>query len=242
MQLPPGHRLLHFDEIDSTNAEAHRLAARGERGPLWIWAGKQTQGRGRLGRTWISEPGNLYVTHLFATDAGPGTAAQISFVASLAIYDLAVTLADAEQVSLKWPNDVLKSGAKCCGILPELLGQGVIALGMGINLTHCPAGMPYPVTTLGPIEPVAALERLASVLAKQLNIWGNGDGFDQIRAAWLTHAAGLGQPATAGTLSGTFTGLATDGALLLTLQDGRTYHVHAGEVQLSGVASQGALA
>jgi biotin-[acetyl-CoA-carboxylase] ligase BirA-like protein len=242
VKLPAGHRLIRFDEIDSTNAEAHRLAVEGERGPLWILAGRQTRGRGRLGRTWISETGNLYVTHLFATEAGPQTAAQIAFVASLAVYDLAATVVNANQVSLKWPNDVLKSGSKCCGILPELLGQGMIALGMGVNLAHCPSDTPYPVTTLGPIEPAMALERLASALAKRLGIWDDGRGFDPIREAWLAHAAGLGEPATAGALSGTFTGLATDGALLLATGDGKTHHIHAGEVQLTGVARLGAMA
>ena len=50
MILASGHRVLHFDRIDSTNAEAKRLAEAGERGPLWLWADEQTGGRGRLGR------------------------------------------------------------------------------------------------------------------------------------------------------------------------------------------------
>jgi BirA family transcriptional regulator, biotin operon repressor / biotin---[acetyl-CoA-carboxylase] ligase len=242
VKLPPGHRLIHCKEIDSTNAEAHRLAAEGERGPLWIWADRQTQGRGRLGRRWISEPGNLYVTHVFSTEAEPATAVQVAFVASLAVYDLASTLADSKQLSLKWPNDVLKSGAKCCGILPELLGQGVIALGMGVNLAHCPADTPYPVATLGLIEPGAALERLALALVKWLDIWDDGLGFEKIRATWLSHASGLGQAAATNGHSGIFTGLANDGALLLTTPDGQTHRIHAGEVQFSGVDRLGAMA
>ena len=70
LRLPAGHRVLHFDRIDSTNLEARRLAENGERGPLWIWADEQTAGRGRLGRTWVSEPGNLYATFLFSLSAG----------------------------------------------------------------------------------------------------------------------------------------------------------------------------
>lgn len=242
MKLPPSHRLIHFDDIDSTNAEAHRLAARGERGPLWIWADKQSQGRGRLGRTWVSEPGNLYVTHLFSTNADPAIAAQIAFVASLAVHDMALALGGSGDLSLKWPNDVLKSGAKFCGILPELLGHGLIALGMGINLKHCPAGMPYPVTTLGPIEPKTALERLSLAFAPRLEDWDDGKGFERIRRAWLFSAAGLGQPAVAGGLTGIFTGLAEDGAMLLTTEDGKTRHIHAGEVQLTGTDQLKAMA
>ena len=61
---PSGYGLIEFDEIDSTNEEARRLAAKGERGPVWIVAGKQTAGRGRRGRKWESPVGNLAATLL----------------------------------------------------------------------------------------------------------------------------------------------------------------------------------
>ena len=82
-------RLLHFEAIDSTNAEAHRLAKEGERGPLWILADLQSQGRGRLGRHWVSEPGNLYATFVFTFHGSALVASQVGFVAALAIRDTA---------------------------------------------------------------------------------------------------------------------------------------------------------
>ena len=82
-------RLLHFETIDSTNVEAHRLAKDGERGPLWIVADVQSQGRGRLGRHWVSEPGNLYATFVFTLERPVIVASQIGFVAALAIRDTA---------------------------------------------------------------------------------------------------------------------------------------------------------
>ena len=57
-----GVRLLSLEDVDSTNEEARRLIAAGERGPLWIVAARQTKGRGRLGRDWISPPGNLFAS------------------------------------------------------------------------------------------------------------------------------------------------------------------------------------
>ena len=77
MILASGHRVRHFERIDSTNAEARRLAGQGEQGPLWLWADEQTGGRGRLGRNWVSEPGNLYATFLTSIEAGFEVAAQI---------------------------------------------------------------------------------------------------------------------------------------------------------------------
>ncbi len=69
MELDPaamqaGAQITRYDTIGSTNAEALALAHRGERGPLWIVARRQTAGRGRRGRSWISEEGNLYATLL----------------------------------------------------------------------------------------------------------------------------------------------------------------------------------
>ena len=123
MKLPAGHRLIHFERIDSTNAEARRLAEGGERGPLWIWSDEQTGGRGRLGRTWVSEPGNLYVTCLFQTAAAVAAVAQVSFVAAIAVHELASNLLPKTSFFLKWPNDVLMDGAKFCGILAEVVAQ-----------------------------------------------------------------------------------------------------------------------
>ena len=62
--LPEGYALAEFGDIDSTNLEAVRCANQGEDGPLWIRADRQLAGRGRLGRSWVSERGNLYSTLL----------------------------------------------------------------------------------------------------------------------------------------------------------------------------------
>ncbi len=77
-----------LDEIDSTNAEARRRAEAGETGPVWIVGLRQTAGRGRRGRAWETGDGNLAATLLFATDKPPAEAAQVSFVAALAVADL----------------------------------------------------------------------------------------------------------------------------------------------------------
>ena len=77
-----------LEDTDSTNAEARRMAERGETGPLWIVARRQSAGRGRRGRAWSSETGNLAATLLTVVHRPPAEAAQLTFVAALAAADL----------------------------------------------------------------------------------------------------------------------------------------------------------
>lgn len=241
------HRVIHLERIDSTNSEAHRLAQHGERGPLWLWADRQTQGRGRQGRSWVSEPGNLYATFLFPIAVGPEVAPQVSFVAALAIHDLVSVLLPDARPLIKWPNDVLLNGAKFCGLLAEVATSNptTIAVGCGINLNHAPPGMLYPVTALARQGDIPAVDSILPILdarlSSRLAMWNEGRGFSAIRAAWTQRAAGLDGKAVAKTgeqeLRGTFRGLALDGALILELADGTQKHIHAGDVRFASIES-----
>src|SRR5581483_12488089 len=125
-----------FETIGSTNAEALTRAAAGEHGPLFIAAERQSAGRGRRGRTWISEPGNLHATLLIADPAPPAASPQLCFVAALALHDAVLDgcagLAPA-RLKLKWPNDLLLDGMKAAGILIEgtALAGNRIAVAIG---------------------------------------------------------------------------------------------------------------
>ncbi len=251
--LPPGHRLLALDAIDSTNDEAQRLAVAGEHGPLWVWALSQEKGRGRHGRGWVSRPGNLYVTHMFPLAAPPPVAAQVGFVAALAVRDFALAALGEKfthRIALKWPNDVLLDGSKFSGILAEtatstVSGTLTILLGCGINLADAPEGTPYPVTSLSrlgaDIEPAPALESFAGFFQQWFEAWDNGAGFDRIRAAWLSHAMGIGGPVRGDNgLEGSFTGLAENGAMIVTLASGEKRILHSGEVRFVTTAMSSA--
>lgn len=240
MILATGHPVRHFDRIDSTNLEARRLAETGERGPLWLLADEQTLGRGRLGRNWVSEPGNLYATFLFSLADGPQAASQASFVAALAVHDSVTALRPGVSARIKWPNDVLIGGAKFCGVLCEVVGEAPtrIAIGCGVNLAHAPQGTPYPVTALGADLTVdTVMRQLDASLARRLAQWDEGRGFASIRSDWMARALGIGGAATASSearhVTGTFKGLAPDGALLLGQDDGTNISIHAGEVSFA---------
>jgi len=245
-RVPAGYSVAIFDEIDSTNEEARRRAAAGERGPLWIWARRQTAGRGRRGREWDSPEGNLMATLLIAPGVSAPEAARLSFVAALAVHDLVKAYAAHAFVRVKWPNDVLIDGKKVAGILLESSGQeGVdtvpwLAVGIGVNLVHAPATTAYPATFVGAHgpspSPAEALAELAEAWETRFRVW-RVSGFSAIREAWLAVAAGVGQPVEVRlpgeTLHGRFETLMPDGALSLLLPTGARRAITAGEVFFS---------
>jgi BirA family biotin operon repressor/biotin-[acetyl-CoA-carboxylase] ligase len=246
MNLPPeaaaaGVGLIARDTVGSTNAEALACARAGERGPLWVTARAQSAGRGRRGRTWVSEPGNLYATLLLTDPAPPERAAQLSFVAALATHDAIAACAPAlaARLSFKWPNDVLIDGAKLAGILIDAEGARplLVAVGIGVNCRHHPAAADFSATDLAAAGAAAAVEELFGALSiamvHRLREWDAG--FAPIRAAWLARAGGLGSELTArlgsrGDLTGRFETLDEAGRLVLRLPDGNVETIAAGEV------------
>src|SRR3569623_2467599 len=116
-----GVRHIAYETLGSTSAEAQALARAGERGPVWITAARQEAGRGRRGKGWVSPPGNLYASLLLTDPAPPAVAAQLSFVAALALHDAIAECAPqlGPALKVKWPNDLLLGAAKIAGILIE---------------------------------------------------------------------------------------------------------------------------
>lgn len=239
-----GARLISLDEVGSTNAEAFARARAGERGPLWITARRQTAGRGRRGRAWVSEPGNLYASLLLTDPAPPPRAAELSLVAALAVHDALAERAAilGPRLKLKWPNDVLCDGAKLAGILVE--GEGLpgrplaVVIGIGVNCAHHPADTAYPATDLAAAGALVAPETIAQALigtmARRLAEWDRGENFAAIRAAWLKRAAGLGAPARVRLpereVEGVAETLDETGRLVLRLADGSRECIAAGEM------------
>ncbi len=246
-----GFRLLAFDRIGSTNAEALRLGREGERGPLWVVAKQQTAGRGRRGREWATPYGNLAASLLVReSDLPPATVATLGFVAGLALREALARLFPlrAAAFGLKWPNDLLADGAKLAGILLEGEAVGtrrVTVLGIGVNVAAAPTHLPYPATSLEAMGCACDAEALFRELSERWvafeRIWDEGRGFAHIRTLWLEAAVGLGSPLTVSlgdrTLRGVFETVDAGGQLVLRLSDGRQQAVAAGEVHFGRVAT-----
>lgn len=229
MDLPDGYVLIERDIVDSTNAEAMRLIADGAGRGAVVTARAQTAGRGRRGRSWVSPPGNLYVSVIVELVDGrdPG---QLAFVAALAAVD---ALGPHGDVRLKWPNDVLLGGRKLAGILIEVENR-LAVIGLGVNLVSAPGDTRLPATTLpNPPPPRELLAGFCAGLDRWYRRWA-AEGFAPVRARWLLCADGLDKPIEVRlpqeTLTGRFAGLDDAGGLILDQAAGARRIISAGDV------------
>jgi len=243
--MPAGYRLVRLDSVDSTNAEARRRADMGEPGPLWVWSARQSKGRGRAGREWTSQFGNLFASLLIRLNCPLQTASELALVAGIITYETIAKLIAYEgraELLLKWPNDVLLAEEKIAGMLLENAGTpnnngSVVVIGTGINLASHPENLPQPAISLDAygltIRPGDALEVLAQTTHEWLRRWGEGATFPTIRRAWLDRAGPVGRPLIVrlnGTeLEGTYAGLDPEGALRLKTAEGERL-INAGDV------------
>ncbi len=234
-----------FDVIDSTNDEAKRRASQGVFEDQWLIARRQTAGRGRRERTWISEPGNLFASALFHEPSGFVTASRLPFVAALAVADTVDDVAGRAVSRLKWPNDVRIDGRKISGVLIETGRAGEemwVVVGIGINVAHAPALADQPATCLEEIKGTAPcdLDVVFRRLAERFGSWlaEARNGFAPLRSAWIARADGLGGPVRVmleeGPIEGRFIGLDLSGALVLQLPNGDQRLITAGDVNLIG--------
>jgi BirA family biotin operon repressor/biotin-[acetyl-CoA-carboxylase] ligase len=244
LALGPDFRLVKMESVGSTNAEAARLAGEGAVDGTLVWAERQTAGRARRGREWRSPLGNLYCSLILRTAVPPRAAAQLSFVAALAVADALAAFAPRDvPVRVKWPNDVLLAGRKASGILLESMpGTGRlvdwVVIGTGINVASHPEDTEFPATSLaatgaGAVGVGNVLQAYAHAFARWRGRWAR-EGFVPIRAAWLGVAKGLGDPIVVrldhDTLDGWFAALDADGALVLEMPGGGRRTIAAGDV------------
>jgi BirA family biotin operon repressor/biotin-[acetyl-CoA-carboxylase] ligase len=237
-----GVRLVAHEVLGSTNAEALNLARQGEHGPLWIVAERQTAGRGRRGRAWISEPGNLFASLLLTAPAAPEQWPQLSLVAALAVHDAVAEVAARLKplLAIKWPNDLLLGSAKFAGILIEGEGDddGAVAIGIGVNCASHPADTDYPATDLAAagalVSPAMLFGPLSLKMIGRLAQWNSGEGFSTVRADWMARAAAIGEEVRVRLsdreLSGRFEALDESGSLVLRLPDGHVEIITAADV------------
>ncbi len=138
-----GSRIIVMDEVDSTNEEIKRQAVLGASHGLVVIAESQTAGKGRTGRTWLSQKGcGIWMSFLIRTDLKPHEIAPITLVAALACNDVIRRMTGISSY-VKWPNDIVTDGKKLAGILTELAPMcnsdgeysvDYVVVGVGINV------------------------------------------------------------------------------------------------------------
>jgi BirA family biotin operon repressor/biotin-[acetyl-CoA-carboxylase] ligase len=241
------YHLLSYDLLDSTNEEAKRLAGGGASHGAVIWAKRQSAGRGRMGREWVSAEGNLFVSVLLQPECDLATCSQLSFVAAVAVAETLKGIVGAQaDIACKWPNDILLNGRKLGGILlesftlPNALGiekQWVI-VGVGINVESYPEHVLYPATCLrdSGVEIISAkivLSRFVSNFIAAYDSWAS-KGFKPVQKAWMEQAYRLGHATEVlmgdKKIEGVFDGIDPSGRLLLRSASGAVTGISAGDV------------
>lgn len=241
------YHLLSYDTLDSTNEEAKRLAGGGASHGAVIWARRQTNGRGRMGRNWISAEGNLFVSVLLSPEFPLDQCAQLSFVAAAAVAEtLEAIVPDPKAIACKWPNDILCEGKKLGGILlesfttPNMYGgqRQWVAVGVGINIDSAPEHVMFPATCLrsAGVELISAkivLSRFIHHFIHHYDEWAT-KGFKPIEKAWTSRAYHLGKPieVIVGDTQhdGIYEGIDASGQLLLRGAKGKVTTISAGDV------------
>ncbi len=206
----------------------------------WLVADRQISGRGRQGRQWLDAPGNFMGSTAVRLQPHDPPPASLSFVIAIAVYETLLPLIpDPNALQLKWPNDLLLSRAKFCGLLLEREGDSII-IGVGINLAAAPEIDGRKVGALSDATPTPSRDLVAQRLAAQLEIevrrwreFGVGPIMNRWRAAAHPVGTALRVHQPGGTaISGEFAGLEDDGALRLRLPDDAVHVIHAGDVML----------
>lgn len=238
------------DALDSTNDEAARQLAAGRPAPFALFARRQLEGRGRLGRRWLSEPnGNLYLSLGFRPAVAPARMPVFTLWIGANLCELIARFCQAAP-ELKWPNDLQFSGRKVGGILTEARVDADrirdLVLGIGLNLTTPAGGWPAELRaratalaehTNRPLDPNRFAAALLGRVLDAYQRFADGSYRENFADLWNRHDA-LHHRAvtlTQGTrvITGTARGVDDEGCLLVRTGAGRVERFHAGEVTLA---------
>ena len=227
-----------FDEIDSTNTEAKRMALDGFAGEALLVAHSQTAGRGRMGRNFYSPAQTgAYFSILHTLNAPLYDAVAITSAASVAVMRAIRTLARI-QTDIKWVNDLYYNGKKVCGILTEAVSIGEsthVIVGIGINLdtTDFPEEL---AAIAGSLNAQIDTSKLIAEIYRQIALYLKDSSNREWLEDYRKHSMVLGRRVSWGNTQGMQTGVAEsideDGALIIREENGSLVRLHTGEISI----------
>lgn len=245
-----GHRDIHiFNETDSTNVQAFRIASSGAAEGSIVISETQTGGKGRLGRRWISPAGkNLYISLIVRPYIRISFAPRITLVTAVALSDT-LSAAGAAAHIIKWPNDILFDNKKLSGILTEMKGDcdGIdfIIIGIGVNLNSSPDDYPDDIKkSVVSLKDITGTEtdRIKFItdflmhFEKYYSAFIKGH-FPEILEKWKTKSSIINRKINVTDIDGSFTGIVTgitpDGNLIVNTDEG-VCHVNSGDINFAG--------
>ncbi len=250
-----GKEVRYYPVLESTNAEAFRLASSGAADGLVVITDHQTGGKGRLNRTWFSfRRQSISLSVVLRPKIVPYLATMLTYMTGIALYE-AIYAQTAIKPSLKWPNDILMRGKKVAGVLCELNTETDIVnfavIGMGVNLNVRKKRFPEEIREASTSlyeETKKRLKRVAFVkeLLRQLDYWYSvflRDGGDsRILAEWKERSQIVGQNVRIRSFEEEIVGKVVDvdsyGALMIETEDDKKKRVIAGDLETVVIAEE----
>jgi BirA family biotin operon repressor/biotin-[acetyl-CoA-carboxylase] ligase len=238
---------IHFSqELTSTNTLAMGLAADGVPEGTVVIAETQTSGKGRLGRKWISTKGNLYLSVVLRPNIPIHKAPLITLTGAVAVAS-AIRTTSGLEAGIKWPNDILISGKKVCGLLTEMSAEQDrirhIVLGIGVDVNMEMGELPPDVRSLSTTlaaEAGAKINRTALLqqVLRDLERWyqkflaNDGDVLDEWKKLNITVGNRITVSGAGEALNGLAQGVDSDGRLIVRLDNGTVRTLAAGDVTI----------
>jgi len=238
--------ILQFDSIDSTNTEAANQAKRGADEGLCVVAKRQTAGKGRHGRTWISpEDGGLYFSIILRPKIETRFLPLLTLMSAAAVHDILEELFDID-CDIKWANDIHVDDRKICGILAETseTSKGLaVIVGIGINLksSNFPPELEEIATSIeaetGNLPDAEdLLQALTHFLSEYYDLLNDENGAEKIRAAWAERSSYFSGKSVKvvlenETIYGATRGIEENGALRVETANGKIRIIHAGDLE-----------
>lgn len=242
-----GWRVISMGTVDSTNAVAMELGEKDAPHGTVVAADRQTKGRGRLGREWVSPAGNIYMSIILRPDLTPTDAALLTMTAAVASARALRELSGLN-VEIKWPNDLMVSGKKLGGILTEMKSRGrrilFAVVGIGINLNSGADDFSPELRTTATSMRIETGKKfpktgLISQILNEMDAWYDElaqGGRERILDEWRRLSTTLGRSVriTSGneTLEGIAEALDGDGRLIVRLRSGIQKVISAGDVTM----------
>jgi BirA family biotin operon repressor/biotin-[acetyl-CoA-carboxylase] ligase len=244
-----GQKLTVYEEVESTQHIAHRLARDGAPSGTLVIADHQTAGKGRMGRKWHSPPGTgVWMSLILRPDIPLSSTPQLTLLSSVAVLK-GIHKATHVETGIKWPNDVMVGKKKVAGILTELSAEtdrvNYVIIGTGINVNQTKEDYPTELSEIATslcIEqgnPVQRNELIVQILKEWEELYEMymKHGFAPIKSLWEANAVSIGNTIIARTLHGHYEGLAKgiteEGVLLLEDAGGITHKIYSADIETS---------
>ncbi len=243
-------KIIYYKQLDSTNTEIARLAAQGAEHGTVVVADAQTAGKGRRGREWESPAGeNIYMSILLRPDCVPDRAPMLTLVVA---YSVAMVLRQLgfTDVQIKWPNDLVLSGKKICGILTEMqlkdseIDYVVVGVGINVNTSEFPQELKETATSLY-LESGRILDRETMVESvvehfdKEYRQFLKMQELSFLREAYNDMLVNVGKEVRVLEPGNEYTayaqGINSEGELLVRTTEGEEKYIYAGEVSVRGI-------